>query len=179
MPYISEVRTAAPEGLDNPTAVKVYAKLDELKIPYECITNDVVETMEECAEVDKALGVEVRKSIFLCNRKKTQFFLVVLPAAKSIRTKDLGRKIGVSNPSFAPAEFMEKYLGALPGSASVSGLINDTENNVKLIIDKEVADDEWFGCNPGINTSHLKMKTADLLNKFLPAIGHEPEILEI
>ena len=104
---------------------------------------------------------------------------MVLPDDKSIKTKELGRKIGVSNPSFAPAEYMEKYLGALPGSASVMGLVNDEGNEVELVIDREVADAEYFGCNAGINTTHLKMKTSDLLERFLPDIHHRPEILEI
>ncbi len=177
MIYISDVKTSAPESISNPTEKKVFQILDKLQIPYECVTNDVVETMEECKEIDKALGTEIRKSIFLCNKKKTSFFLVVLPAEKSLDTADLGNKIGVSKLSFAPAESMEKFLGALPGSASVMGLVNDEDDYVQLIIDKEVADEEWFGCNPGINTAHLKMKTADLLNKFLPKIHHKAKIV--
>lgn len=179
MVYISEVRNTAPEELDNSTAKKIYSTLDKLKIPYECVTNDVVETMEECVEVDKALGTEIRKSIFLCNKKKTSFFLVVMPANKSVNTTELGNKIGVSHLSFAPAEYMEKYLGALPGSASVMGLINDEDDYVQLIVDKEVVDEEWFGCNPGINTSHLKIKTKDLISKFLPQIRHKAKIVTL
>lgn len=74
---------------------------------------------------------------------------------------------------------MEKYLGTKPGSASVMGLVQDEDDYVQLILDKEVADEEWFGCNPGINTSHLKMKTADLLQKFLPYIRHRAKIIEL
>ncbi|MBM6990957.1 MAG: prolyl-tRNA synthetase associated domain-containing protein [Mobilibacterium timonense] len=179
MPYISEISSSKPSDLGNATAGKVYDILDQLGIPYECVTNDVVETMEECRELDEKLGVQIRKSLFLCDRKKTRFFLVVLPDDKSIKTKELGRKIGVSNPSFAPAEYMEKCLGALPGSASAMGLVNDEGNEVELVIDREVADAEYFGCNAGINTTHLKMKTSDLLERFLPEIHHRPEILEI
>ena len=102
-----------------------------------------------------------------------------MPANKSVNTTELGNKIGVSHLSFAPAEYMEKYLGALPGSASVMGLINDEDDYVQVIVDKEVAESEWFGCNPGINTSHLKFKTKDLLNKFLPAIHHRARIVDL
>lgn len=179
MTYISEVRTKAPDHIDNATEKKVFQMLDRLNIPYECVTNDVVETMEECKEIDEALGTEIRKSIFLCNKKKTSFFLIVLPAEKSLDTAALGNKIGVSKLSFAPAEAMEEYLGALPGSASVMGLVNDEDDYVQLVIDKEVADEEWFGCNPGINTAHLKMKTADLLNKFLPKIHHKAKVVAL
>lgn len=179
MTYISDIRTNAPENITNSTEKRVFQMLDKLKISYECVTNDVVESMEECKEIDEALGTEIRKSIFLCNKKKTSFFLVVLPAEKSLDTATLESRIGVSKLSFAPAESMQELLGALPGSASVMGLVNDEDDYVQLIMDKEVADEEWFGCNPGINTAHLKMKTADLLNKFLPKIHHKAKIVAL
>lgn len=179
MVHISEIYTTAPTDERIPLEKKVYQTLDKLKISYERVDNDVVETMEECEEIDKELGVEIRKSIFLCNKKKTSFFLVVMPAKKALDTGMLEKKIGVSHLSFAPGELMEKYLGTKPGSASVMGLVQDEDDYVQLIIDKEVADKEWFGCNPGINTSHLKMKTADLLQKFLPYIRHRAKIIEL
>lgn len=179
MVYISEISTTAPAKGTNATKDKVFALLDKLHIPYQRVENDVVETMEECEEIDKALGTEVRKSIFLCNQKKTSVFLVVMPAGKQLDTSALEKKLGVGHLSFASAEMMEKHLGAKPGSASVMGLINDEDEYVQLIMDKEVAGEEWFGCNPGINTDHLKMKTADLLNKFLPRIYHKAKVIEL
>ena len=179
MAYISEIKTNQPEGITNETAKKIFNTLDKLNIKYEIVENDVVETMEECKEIDEKLGTEIRKSIFLCNKKKTTFFLVVMPAEKSLDITALGKKIGLSPLSFAPAEYMEKHLGCLPGSASVMGLINDLDDYVQLIIDKEVAESEDFGCNPGINTYHLKMKTTDLLNKLLPHIRHKAKIMDL
>lgn len=179
MVYISEISTAAPTDKRIATEENVYKLLIKLKIPFERVDNDVVETMEECKEIDEKLGTEIRKSIFLCNKKKTSFFLVVMPAEKSLDTGALEKKIGVSHLSFASGELMEKHLGTKPGSASVMGLIHDEDDYVQLIVDKEVADEEWFGCNPGINTSHLKMKTVDLLTKFLPAIRHKAKIIEL
>ena len=95
MPYISEIYTAAPEKGTNATKDKVFQLLDQMKLPYERVENDVVETMEECLEIDQALGTEGRKSIFLCNQKKTSFFLVVMPAKKQLDTEALGKKLGV------------------------------------------------------------------------------------
>ncbi len=179
MVYISEKRTTAPENIVNATEKKVFATLDKLKIPYECVENDVVEAMDECKEIDAALGTEIRKSIFLSNKKKTSFFLIVMPAEKSLDTATLSKKIGVPHLSFASAEYMQEHLGAQPGSASVMGLIDDEDDYVQLIIDKEITDEEWFGCNPGINTAHLKIKTTDLLNKFLPHIRHKATVMTL
>ena len=178
MIYITDIMNDAPETC-GATEKKVYQILKKLNIPFERVENDVVEAMEECKEIDKALGTEIRKSIFLCNKKKTSFFLVVLPAEKALDTSALEKKIGVSHLSFASAEYMQEFLCAAPGSASVMGLVNDEDDYVQLIVDKEVAEEEWFGCNPGVNTAHLKMKTQDLLKKFLPHIHHKATVIEL
>ena len=70
-------------------------------------------------------------------------------------------------------------LGCHAGSASVLGLMNDTEHRVTLAIDRAVAEDEWFGCHPCKNTSSLRLKTRDVLEKFLPATGHEAVIVDL
>lgn len=179
MIFISDISTKAPEKGGNATQDKVFALLDKLCIPYECVENDVVESMDECKEIDVALGTKIRKSIFLCNQKKTSFFLVVMPAEKQLDTNVLGKLLGISKLSFAPEEAMVKHLGCHPGSASVMGTVNDEDEYVQVIFDKEVAEEEWFGCNPGINTAHLKLKTADVLKKFLPKIYHKVKIIEL
>ena len=173
MIYISDIRTTAPENIQNPTEKKVFAILDKLKIAYECVENDVVETMEECIEIDKALGTEIRKSIFLCNKKKTSFFLVVMPANKSLDTNALSKKIGVPNLSFASAEDMEKYLDIHPGAVSVMGLMNDHDNMVQLLVDEDVLKGEYMGCHPCVNTSSMKLKTADVFTTYLEAVHHK------
>ena len=94
-------------------------------------------------------------------------------------TSSFSKKLGVSHMSFAPPEKMLEHLGTTPGSASVAGLLTDEDDYVQVIIDKEVAEAEWFGCNPGINTSHLKFKTKDLLQKYLPAIHHRARIVDL
>lgn len=179
MMYISEIRTKAPTDERMPLERKMYDMLDKLKIPYEQVDNDPAASMEECAAIDEAIGTEIRKNVFLCNQKKTTFFLLVMPANKAFDTSSFSKKLGVSHMSFAPPEKMLEHLGTTPGSASVAGLLTDEDDYVQVIIDKEVAEAEWFGCNPGINTSHLKFKTKDLLNKFLPAIHHRARIVDL
>ena len=69
---------------------------------------------------------------------------------------------------------MHELLDITPGSVSVLGLMNDKENRVQLLIDRDVLKDEYFGCHPCINTTSLKMRTEDMIQKFLPAVGHTP-----
>ena len=179
MLYISEVSTKQLSKGKNPTQDKVFSLLEELKIPYECVENDVVETMEECKALDDTLGTEIRKSLLVRNQKKTRYFLVVVPADKRVNMKELAQKLGAGKLSFASGDSMEKYLGCQPGSASVMGTINDEENVVQVVFDEEVAGEEWFGCNAGINTSHLKLKTEDVLNKILPHIDHNATVISV
>lgn len=177
--YVSEIMTTAPTDERQPLEQKLYEILDKLKISYEWVDNDPADTMEECAEVDKVLDTQIRKNVFLCNQKKTTFFLLVMPADKPFDTAGFSKKLGVSHMSFAPPEKMMEHLGTKPGSASVAGLINDEDDYVQVIIDREVAESEWFGCNTGLSTSHLKFKTQDLLKKFLPYIHHRARIVDL
>ena len=130
-------------------------------------------TMEVCDRIDAVLGVIICKNLFLCNRQKTQFYLLMMPGNKKFKTKELSAQINSARLSFAEAEDMVKYLDIEPGSVSVMGLMNDKDHAVKLLIDEDVLASEDLGCHPCVNTSSLKLKTADVLEKFLPATGHD------
>lgn len=175
--YISDIMTTAPEDQRGELEMKVYRELERLGIKYERVDNDVVEAMEECVEISEKLGAEIRKTIVVCNRQKTDFYLVILPADKRFDSKLFAAMMRTARVSFASPEDMQSVIGLTPGEASVMGVLNDPEGKVQVVIDKEVADAEWFACNPGANTSHLRFRTKQLINNFLPAEGHKPEII--
>jgi len=102
-----------------------------------------------------------------------------MPGDKVFKTKDLSGAIGSSRLSFADPADMEKYLDITPGAVSVMGLMNDTDNHVQLLVDKPVAESLLFGCHPCVNTSSLRMKTCDVMEKFLPAVHHEAIIVDL
>lgn len=153
--------------------IKVYDLLDSLEIPFYRTDHEAVGTIADCLEVDSILGIEICKNLFMCNRQKTAFYLVLLPGTKSLKTKELSKQIPTSRLSFASGEDMEKYMNCTPGSATIMGLIFDPENKVQLVIDEEVLEQEWFGCHPCINTSSIKLKTKDVLEKYLKAVHHD------
>lgn len=177
--FISDITNEMPESYSSDLEKKVYEKLNELNIEFSRVDNDTVEAMEECVEISNKLGAEIRKTIIVCNEKKTQFYLIVLPAEKRFDSKVFRDKMGCSRVSFAKAEDMERVLGVVPGSATVMSIINDNDSIVKVVIDKEVADEEFFACNTGENTRHIKIKTEDLLNKYLKDVNHEAVIIEL
>lgn len=159
--------------------VRTYDFLDKLNIEYERIDHEAAMTMEECADVDEALGAMICKNLFLCNRQKTNFYLLMMPGDKPFKTKELSHQLGIARLSFASPEDMEKYLDCTPGSSSIMGLMNDAGNAVQLLMDEDVREGEYLGCHPCINTSSLKLRTADVLEKFLPAVHHEPVFVHL
>ena len=160
--------------------IRTYDLLDSLGITYTRADHDTLPTMEACQEVGKLLGIEICKNLFLRNTQKTAFYLLILPGSKKFKTAALSKQIGSARLSFAEPEFMEQYLNITPGSVSVLGLMNDPENKVRLLIDKDILENHpYFGCHPCINTSSLKFRTEDLLNKILPAIHHNYTIVDL
>ena len=159
--------------------VRVYDLLDELDIEYWRIDHEVAQTMEDCEEVDRILDAVICKNLFLCNRQKTKFYLLMMPGEKVFKTKDLSKQLGVARLSFASPEDMLRLLNITPGSVSVLGLMNDRENEVQLVIDKPVLEDARFGCHPCINSSTLAIATQDLMQKILPAVHHEAILVDL
>lgn len=159
--------------------IRVYDFLDSLGLDYQRIDHEAAMTMEVCEEIDRVLGATICKNLLLCNRQETQFYLLMLPGDKVFKTKDLSAQIGSSRLSFAKAEYMEQFLDITPGSVSVLGLMNDKDKMVRLLIDEEVLKGDYIGCHPCINTSSLRLRTDDLLDKIIPAMEHEPTIVKL
>jgi len=159
--------------------IRVYDLLDSLGIEYLRADHDAADTIEACEEVEKIIGVDICKNLFLCNRQITKFYILMMRGRKPFKTKDISQQIGSSRLSFAPAEKMLEYLDITPGSVSIMGLANDKNNEVKLLLDRDIAESEYIRCHPCINTSTLRIKTKDILEKFLPAVDHEPMIVDL
>ena len=159
--------------------IRVYDLLDTLGVSYQRIDHEAANTMEACAEVDKVLDATICKNLLLCNRQCTAFYLLMMPGDKPFKTKDLSAQIGSSRLSFAAPEYMEEYLDITPGSLSVMGLMNDKDHHVQLLMDEDVLKGEYIGFHPCINTSSLRLKTADLRDIIIPAMGHEPRLVTL
>ena len=162
-----------------PKEQRCYDLLGRLGIAYFRVDHDHADTIEACEAVEQVLGEKICKNLFLCNRQKTQFYLLMLEGEKVFKTKDLSKQLGVARLSFADAADMERYLDITPGSVSVLGLMNDAENHVQLVIDKPIYDSQRIGCHPCINTSTLAINTQDILNTLLPAVHHEPIVVDL
>lgn len=163
-----------PENTDGrlPREIRTYDYLDQLGIDYVRTDHERADNMEACNEIDAVLGVLICKNLFLCNRQKTKFYLLMMPGDKKFKTKELSKQINSARLSFAGPDEMLEYLDIEPGAVSIMGLMNDPEKHVQLLIDVDVLEGEYIGCHPCVCTSSLKIKTADIIKKFLPATGH-------
>ncbi|MBQ8393145.1 MAG: prolyl-tRNA synthetase associated domain-containing protein [Clostridia bacterium] len=159
--------------------IRTYDFLDSLDIEYERVDHAPAETMEQCEKIDASLNTAMCKNLFLCNRRHTAFYLLLMPGDKPFKTKELSSQINTARLSFAEAEYMVKYLDIHPGAVSVLGLLNDKECEVQILIDRDVVKPEHIGCHPCVNTSSLKIKTSDILEKFLPAVKHTPTFVDL
>lgn len=181
--YISPVLyTGRPKTDDGrlEKELRTYDLLDLLQIPYQRLDHSATATIEACHDVDKRLDIEICKNLFLCNAQKTDFYMLMMPGKKKFKTARLSKQIGSARLSFAGPEFMEQFLDITPGSVSILGLMNDHAKRVRLLIDKDVINHhEYIGCHPCINTSSLKIRTSDLLEKFLPYIEHPYTLVEL
>ena len=162
-----------------PKEIRVYDLLDSLGIDYDRVDHEEAMTMEICAAIDEVLEATICKNLLLCNRQGTAFYLLMLPGNKVFKTSVLSKQIGSSRLSFASSEAMEELLDITPGSVSVMGLMNDHENRVQLLMDQDVLKGEYIGCHPCINTSSLRFRTADLIEKIIPAMGHTPTYVDL
>lgn len=176
-----ELMKGRPEVIDGrlEREIKVYDLLDSLSISYERTDHEEANNMEACLEIDRILDTIICKNLFLCNRQETQFYLLMMPGDKPFKTKDISAQINSARLSFAKPEYMEKYLNIKPGAVSIMGLMNDSENQVQLLMDREVIEAETIGCHPCVSTSSLRIKTKDILNVFLPAVNHSPIIVDL
>ena len=141
-----ELQNGRPQNMDGrlQKEIRVYDFLDALGIEYQRIDHAAAATMEDCARVDEAMGTKMCKNLFLCNRQETDFYLLMIPADKVFKTKDISAQIGSSRLSFGKGEYMEQFLDITPGALSVLGLMNDADSRVQLLIDADVLDGEYF-----------------------------------
>ncbi len=169
---VSRIFRTAPDSFRTPLQEKTYRTLEQLQIPFERVDTDEAITMEDCARIDERLNVKIVKTLFLCNRQKTAFYLFVTAGDKPFRSKDFSAALGIARVSFAPPELMEQILGTKIGAATVFGLLMDAARDVQMVFDNDMLTEEWYGCSDGTTTGYMKVKTADILQKLLPCAGH-------
>ena len=123
--------------------------------------------------IEKTLDARICNNLLLANRQRTRFYLLMLPSDKRFRSGVVSKQAGSSRLHFAEPEYMLEMIGTMPGSASVMGLMNDTQHRVQLLVDEDLFSQEYIGCHPCRNTSSLRIRKDDIFDIFLKATGHD------
>lgn len=177
--YVSGIQTEAPCHFQTPLQQKAYEALERLQIPFQRVDTDEAITMEDCVAIDEKLDMNMVKTLFICNRQQTDFYLFITVGNKPFRSKDFSNALGVARFSFAPTELMEQILGTKIGAATVFSSLLETAKDVQIIFDRDVVSEEWYGCSDGTTTGYMKIKTVDILHKLLPAAGHSYQVITV
>ncbi len=177
MIYVSEVLQSPPTEYKSQLQEKVYQMFSDLAVPFERVECDEIHTMEECLPIDEKLHMQTVKTLFLCNRQKTNFYLFVTRGDQPFSTKDFSHALSISRVSMGPADLMIQMLDTQPGSATIFSCLLESAKDVTLVLDHEAIETESYGCTDGTLTCYMKIKTADLMGKIIPYMGKEPIIL--
>ena len=171
--YVSDIMTTPPTAFETELQQKVYETFAQLEIPYERVDTDPGITMEDCQHIDAKIGVRIVKTVFLCNRQQTEFYLYVTTDDKPFVTRDFCGALGIPRVSFASADKLWDLTGVLPGATTILSAVLPSMAGVHLVMDRAVAEGEWYACTDGTATCFVKLRTSDLLSKYLPATSHQ------
>ena len=177
--YVSEPQTTAPREFHSPLQRQVYQTLETLAIPFERVDTDEAITMNDCVAINARLDMRMVKTLFLCDRRQTAFYLFITKGEKPFRAKDFSAALNISRVSFAPPEKMDELLGTKIGAATVFSALRAQAENVRIVFDQDVLEEEFYGCSDGTTTGYLKLKTDDILHRLLPYVKHIPAVITI
>ncbi len=133
-------------------------------------------TVEESAEIKADMPGAHTKNLFLKD-KSGQYFLVCAEAHAQVKVNRLHPVLGCKRLSFGKPEPLLEYLGVVPGSVTLFSVINDTDQNVTLVIDKTLAEADIVNFHPLLNDATTAISSADMI-KFAKATGHDPVIMD-
>lgn len=176
---ISEPTTEAPSVYSTELQKKVYQTLSDMGISFLRVDTDEAITMDDCVLINEKLDMKMVKTLFVCNRQQTEFYLFVTCGDKPFRSKEFSHTLGISRVSFAPVELMRDMLQTEIGAATSLSAIIDTAADVHFIIDNDVLAEEYYGCSDGTTTSYLKLRTRDVIEQILPKAGHTPILITV
>ena len=170
------VKQGRPEDFDKrpEKEQRVYEFLDELGIDYLYLDHQEEFSMGDAADADEAIGVVGAKNVFLRDKKRRNYFLILVNGTKRIDLKPISELTGIKKLTFCHEDDLDEVLGLTPGAVTPLGLLNDPEGRVQLIIDESLQDEELFAMHPCVNTVTIRMSNQDFMNTVIPAMGHEP-----
>ena len=158
------------------TRDELYAFFDTHGISFKTHDHAPVFTVEESAEIKAHLPGGHTKNLFLKD-KSGALFLICALGDTPIRINKLHPILGSKRLSFGKPDLLGQHLGVQPGSVTLFSIINDTDNSVKLVLDKALLDHDLVNFHPLKNDATTAISRDDMMT-FINATEHEPQIID-
>lgn len=176
---ISEIKRDVPHSFTTATQQKIYETLLKSGISWTRVDNEAAITVDDCEEISRRLGAPTVKTLLVANRQLTKFYMVVMPGHKPFVTKDFTAALGVSRVSFVKPELLDTMLGLEVGACTPLAIVADTEQKIRLVIDREAVAQPGMLLPDGTTTCYMNIASSGLLENYLPLTGHAPELVEM
>lgn len=174
---VSNLMTTPPPEFETELRRLVYETFAKLGIPFQRVDTDPGITMEDCRHIDAKIGCRIVKTLFLCNRQQTEFYLYVTTDDKPFVTREFCGALQIPRVSFASPDSLWNLTGVKVGATTILSAVLPSCKDVHLIMDKSVAESSDFACTDGTATCFVKISTADLLQKYLPSTNHTVTVI--
>ena len=157
---------------------QVKDKLEELGIKFDVVEHPPAFTTEQADSYIEGLEGVRTKSMFLTNKKKTQYYLLIMDDQRPLDMDDFREQVGANRIRMASAESLAEKMQLLPGTVSPFGLLNNDEKDILVYFDQDIVSEEIMTFHPNTNEKTIFIKTQDLF-RFLESIDFKYEILSL
>lgn len=157
---------------------KVEETLASLEIPFEIVEHEPALTTEQADRFIEGIEGVRTKTMFLTNKKKTAYYLLIMDDHKRLDMGAFGQIAGSKGIKMASADSLYEKMMLPPGVVSPFGLLNNDDKDISVFIDQEIIGEDRMSFHPGTNEKTIFIKTADLL-RFVEAIGYKANIIEL
>ena len=157
---------------------KVVDQLNELGIPFQIVEHEPVLTIEQADRFIEGIEGVRTKTMFLTNKKKRNFYLVIIDDAKRLDMDVFKEIVEENRIKMASAETLNDKMMLLPGTVSPFGLLNNRDKDIQVYFDQEIVSEERMCFHPNTNEKTIFVNTEDLFT-FLKAIGYEAHVINL
>ena len=157
---------------------QVQIRLSELSIPFELVEHPAAFTTEQADSYIEGIEGVRTKSLFLTNKKKTAYYLLIMDDQKQLDMDGFKEKVGANRIKFCSEKSLMEKMGLTPGTVSIFGLMNNKEKDIQLYIDEDIMGEKRMSFHPNDNTKTIFIDTKDMI-KFIEEEGYTTNIISI
>ncbi|MGO2082799.1 prolyl-tRNA synthetase associated domain-containing protein [Vagococcus sp.] len=156
---------------------QLVTKLKELNIPFEIVEHPPALTTEEADTFIEGIDGVRTKSMFLTNKKKTAYYLLIMDDQKRLNMEQFKEITQANRIKMASSDSLMQKMKLPPGVVSIFGLLNNDDHDIHVYFDQEILDEKRMSFHPNVNTKTIFVDTPDVL-KFVEALDYNYQKIE-